>query len=187
MQQNYLRWSILRIMIGTGNKCLWVAHSHSLASWWLKSLSIFFLLPFKINSTDFFEFLFLVRSWDNRCLCLFVYFTPNFHQSLFPSLRSACCWFTVLFCLYNVFSCNVGSSWLKNKRTNTKPCVLVTSGKLSGCVDRLLQFLLFGPSAVAKRSLLHEAGEELVDVCASFQEAFRRLLRLLFCLVGCDF
>lgn len=55
------------------------------------------------------------------------------------------------------------------------------------CVDGLLQLFLFGPSAVAKRSLLHEAGQEFVDVRAALQEAFSRLLRLLLSLVGSDF
>lgn len=108
------------------------------------------------------------------------------------------------------------------------PCVLVAGGKLSMCVDGLLQFFFFGPSAVAKLwiktqtvippfllkgnykfgshserkkmlwllfhkyrtshcSLLHEAAQELVDVCASLQEVFGRLLRLLLCLVSCNF
>lgn len=84
------------------------------------------------------------------------------------------------------------------------------------CVDGLLQLLLFSSSAVAQlrsranikvlqsvppttftvahpsrrsrshRSLLHEAGQELVDVRASLQEALGRLLRLLLRLVGGD-
>lgn len=36
-------------------------------------------------------------------------------------------------------------------------------------------------------SLLHEAGQEFVNVCASLQEVFGYLLRLLFSLVGCNF
>lgn len=78
------------------------------------------------------------------------------------------------------------------------------------CIDGLLQLFLFSSSAVAElssttktskyckvysrglsqsancshRPLLHEAGEELVDVCTSFQEALSSLLRLLLRLVG---
>lgn len=37
------------------------------------------------------------------------------------------------------------------------------------------------------RSLLHEAGQEFVDVCASLQEVFGRLLRFLLSLVGGNF
>lgn len=88
--------------------------------------------------------------------------------------------------------------------------LLVAGGKRSQRVDGLLQLLLFRSSAVAElssrtnirilhyapqsaaftttarshRSLLHEAGEELVDVRASLQEALSRLLRLLLGLVG---
>lgn len=70
---------------------------------------------------------------------------------------------------------------------NTKPCVLVAGRKLSMCVNGLLQLLFFGPSAVAKRSLFHEAGQEFVDIGASLQKVFSRLLRFLLCLVGCNF
>lgn len=120
---------------------------------------------------------FKLGSGHHRLLVLAQHCNQNLHVS--PN------WWvpSVLFGPCNTFFLLLGSSWLRN----TESCDLVTGRKWAMCVDGLLQLLFFGSSAVAKCSFFHEAVQEFVNVNASFQEVFSRLLRLLLCLVSCDF